>query len=164
MYRGKNKVTDVGRIVEVDEEPEMDAWYSDEENQYKGTDGYFIPPFRSIHDQIWAFERSLCISIGLEYERKTHNRGIPVRTFRQNFNRFYGNKAYCRENGDCPIQGTLDLFNCIGVPIIASLPHFFDAHPSLLENIQSGLHPNRKSHEIFASIDLVRIIFNLKIS
>lgn len=155
MNRGKKDIKNTGHVVEVDEQCEMDAWFSNEENRFKGTDGYFIPPFRNIKDQIWVFERALCMSIGLEFERKSYNRGIPLRTFSQNFKRFHNNKAYCRENGSCPLEGTLDLFNCIGVPIIASLPHFLDAHPSLLNNIQSGLSPSKKNHEIFASIDLV---------
>lgn len=118
---------------------------------------YFIPPFRSIHDKIWTFERTLCTSLALEFTRKTHNRGIPLRTFSTNLNRFAENKAYCRENnGSCPVQGTLDLFSCNGIPIIATLPHFLDTHPSLMENIDSGLHPDRKAHEISVSIDLVR--------
>lgn len=85
-----------------------------------------------------------------------YDRGIPLRTFSANLHRFSANKAYCRDNVSCPIQGTLDLFNCMGVPIIATLPHFLDTHPSLLENIQSGVKPDRKSHEITCSIDLVR--------
>ncbi|XP_031623145.1 sensory neuron membrane protein 1-like [Contarinia nasturtii] len=154
VSRGKKIMSDVGRVLEVDGNLEVDAWYSDEENQFKGTDGYFIPPFRSIDDEIWAFERALCISLNLQYKQKTYNRGAPLRTFGQNLDRFATNEAYCRENGSCPIPGTLDLFNCIGVPIIATLPHFLDTHPSLLEHVQSGLKPNRKDHEIFASIDL----------
>lgn len=155
MHRGKKEATDVGRVIEVDGNREIDIWFSDEENQFKGTDGYFVPPFRTVHDQIWGFERALCISLGLDYERKTHNHGIPLRKFSKNLNHFSENKAYCREDGSCPIQGTLDLFNCLGAPIIATLPHFLDTHPSLLENIESGLHPNRKNHELFVSLDLV---------
>lgn len=46
VSRGKNAISDIGRILEVDGSMELDAWYSDEENQFRGTDGYFIPPFR----------------------------------------------------------------------------------------------------------------------
>ncbi|XP_055300262.1 sensory neuron membrane protein 1-like [Sitodiplosis mosellana] len=154
VYRGKKEVTDIGRIVEVDGQLDIDVWNSDEENKFKGTDGYWIPPFRNIHDRIWVYERQICATLDLEYTQKTHHRGVPLRTFSQNLDRFSTNKAYCRENGSCPIQGTLDLFNCIGVPLIATLPHFLDTHPSLLANIQSGLQPNRKAHEIYISIDL----------
>lgn len=132
----------------------MDAWYADEENQFKGTDGYFLPPFRNIHDPIWVFERTLCASLDLYYIRKTHDRNVPLRTFSLSLNRFATNKAYCRENGSCPIQGTLDLFNCIGAPIIITLPHFLDTHPSLLENVH-GLKPDPKVHGISLSVDLV---------
>lgn len=155
VRRGKKDVTDVGRIVEVDGKSDIDVWNSDEENKFKGTDGYWIPPFRNIHDRIWVYERQLCVTLDLVYIGKTHNRGAPLQKFSQNFDRFATNNAYCRESGSCPIQGTLDLFNCIGVPVIATLPHFLDTHPSLMENIQSGLQPNRRAHEIFASIDLV---------
>lgn len=155
VRRGRKDVTDVGRIVEVDGKSDIDVWNADEENEFRGTDGYWIPPFRSIHDRIWVYERQLCVTLDLEYVGKTQNRGVPLRKFSQNFDRFAANSAYCRESGSCPTKGTLDLFNCIGVPIIATLPHFLDTHPSLLENIQSGLQPNRKAHEIFASLDLV---------
>lgn len=146
----------MGRIVEVDGKSDIGKWNTKEENELKGTDGYWIPPFRTIHDQIWVYERQICVALNLEYIRQIYDRGIPLKTFSANLNRFATNKAYCRENGSCPIQGTLDLFNCLGIPIIATLPHFLDTHPSLLANIQSGLQPDRRAHEITCSMELVR--------
>lgn len=156
MLRGKNDPTEVGQVVEVDGKKKMSTWGSDEENEYKGTDGYFMPPFRTKDEPLWAFERMICVSMGLEYDQKTTIRGFPMPKFSKNLVDFASNKAYCRKNGSCPIEGAIDLFNCMGVPIIATLPHFYDAHPSLLDNVKSGLEPNKKDHEIFAIIDLVR--------
>lgn len=147
----------MGQIVEIDGKPDIGKWSTKEANELRGTDGYWIPPFRTIHDRIWAHERQICVGFDLEYIRKIYDRGIPLRTFSSNFDRFATDKAYCRGNGSCPIQGTLDLFNCLGIPIIATLPHFLDTHPSLMTNIQSGLQPNRRSHEITCSIELVRV-------
>lgn len=155
VYRGKKEVTDTGRIIEVDGEPETDKWGSAEANQFKGTDGYFMPPFLSAHEPIWAYERMLCVPIALEYMKKKFVNGMPFWKFGASLRNFSKDQAYCRSNGDCPIEGTLDLFSCMGAPIIATLPHFLDTHPSLLENIGSGLNPKQKAHELTATVDLV---------
>lgn len=155
VYRGKKNIHDVARIAAIDGKAKMSTWLTDEENQYKGTDGYFMPPLMNKDEPIWAFERMICVSLGLEYERKQFMRGFPMPTFTKNLKHFASNKAYCRKNGTCPIEGSLDLFNCMGVPIVATLPHFLDADPSLLENVESGLEPKKRDHEIMASVDLV---------
>lgn len=84
-----------------------------------------------------------------------HFRAVPLTKFRTNFDRFYGDKGFCRTDEHCPLKGTHDLFPCTSAPFIITLPHFLETDPSLLENIASGLYPNKKDHEIFASIDLV---------
>lgn len=155
VLRGKKNIHDVARIVEIDGKPQLSTWLTDEANQFVGTDGYFMPPLMNIHEPIFAFERMICVSLGLEYERKQFIRGFPMPTFTKNLKHFAADKGYCRKNGSCPLEGTLDLFNCMGVPIVATLPHFLDADPSLLENVESGLEPVKKDHEIFASVDLV---------
>lgn len=155
VYRGKKHIEDVGRIVEVDGQSHLTIWGSDDENEFKGTDGYFTPPFLNIHEPLWAFERMLCVSMNLKFMKKVHIRGMPVWKFGTNLNAFASNKAYCRKDGTCPIEGTLDLLNCMGAPIVATLPHFLDTHPSLLENVESGLYPNNKDHELTVLIDLV---------
>lgn len=127
VYRGKHEITDIGRIIEIDGVQETDTWLSDVENRFRGTDGYFLPPFNNINKPIWSYERQFCISLNLEHVCRKYNRGVPVHRFRGSFDRFSKDPAFCRENGDCPLPGTLDLFNCIGLPIIASLPHFLDA-------------------------------------
>lgn len=50
--------------------------------------------------------------------------------------------------------GTFDLFPCIGAPMFGSLPHFLNADPSLLDNIE-GLSPNREEHAIFMHFETV---------
>lgn len=47
------------------------------------------------------------------------------------------------------------MFQCIGAPIVISLPHFLNADPSLLEKIQSGLAPNATEHAVY--IDFERV-------
>lgn len=161
MYRGKKNVKDAGRIVEVDGVAQMSTWLTDEANEFKGTDGYFTPPFLSKHEPMWGYERMLCVSMALHYERKSYIKGIPMAKLSTDLYAFASDKGYCRKNGSCPVEGTLDLFNCMGTPIVATLPHFLDTHPSLLENVGSGLNPKRKDHELAVYIDLVSFRFLL---
>lgn len=160
MYRGKKNIKDAGRIVEVDGLAQMTTWLTDEANEFKGTDGYFTPPFLSKHEPMWGYERMLCVSMALHYNRKAYIKGIPMAKLTTDLYAFATDKGYCRKNGSCPIEGTLDLFNCMGAPIVATLPHFLDTHPSLLENVASGLTPKRKDHELAVYIDLVRCSIN----
>lgn len=97
--RGKRDVNEVGRVISVDGKKRMRNWGSDEANEYQGTDGYFMPPFRSKKEPLWGFERMICVSLGLKYDRQTFIRGFPMPTFAKNFTEFASNKAYCRKNG-----------------------------------------------------------------
>lgn len=54
VYRGKKNSLDMGRVVEVNGEPEMDFWNGDECNEYQGTDSTIFPPYISKVDGIWV--------------------------------------------------------------------------------------------------------------
>ena len=45
-----------------------------------------------------------------------------------------------------------------GVPLVASLPHFYEADPVLLEGIE-GLNPVKEQHETAIDIEPVSRIF-----
>jgi scavenger receptor class B, member 1 len=73
--------------------------------------------------------------------------------------------CFCIDPPDnCPLKGTMDLGPCLSnVPMIASLPHFYDADPVLLEGVD-GLTPNRHDHDVYIHFELVsafcRILFS----
>lgn len=50
----------------------------------------------------------------------------------------------------------MDLYACIGVPVIVSMPHFLNGDPALLGNIESGLNPVKEMHQIYVDMELVR--------
>lgn len=77
-YRGVKNIHDLGRVIEYDGEPEVDAWDGDECNEIRGTESSIFPPFMAKEDGIWAFEANLCRSMKALYERPSKYRGIPT--------------------------------------------------------------------------------------
>lgn len=67
-------------------------------------------------------------------------------------------KCFCRSEDECPPKGTIDLFKCSGMPMIASLPHFYKAE-KLLDGIESGLNPNKEQHGIEMLFEIVGLSF-----
>lgn len=51
----------------------------------------------------------------------------------------------------------MNLFQCVDVPIVLSLPHFYKADPSLLTQIESGLIPNESEHAFYIDYEAVYI-------
>lgn len=50
----------MGRVVEYNDETEMDTYDGEECNEIKGTDGLFFPPFLTKDMKIWAFASPVC--------------------------------------------------------------------------------------------------------
>ena len=68
------------------------------------------------------------------------------------------NKCYCRD-GKCMRRGLIDVTSCYyGFPIALSYPHFMDADPSLLEEVD-GSQPNRSQHESYFLINPVSTFY-----
>lgn len=73
-------------------------------------------------------------------------------------------QCFCRDIDDvnsCPPTGTIDLFRCSGVPMLASLPHFYMADPKLLEGIESGLNPSKEKHGIELLFEIVGLALGI---
>lgn len=160
MLRGLKNVRDVGKVLEVDGETEMSAWDGETCNQIVGTDGLLLNPFQSKKEPLSMFIRPICASMHLSPARKASYRGIDTYVFTKEFEDFSVNNltCFCRRPNECPVRGTMDLFPCVQVPVTISLPHFYQADPSLLENIASGLKPVKEKHEFYINMELVGIL------
>lgn len=158
MFRGGKNSADIGRVVAFNDETEMDYWDGDECNQYVGTDSTIFPPYAKKEDGIWAYEPSICRSLGASYKSPSKYMGIPTSRFELDLGEDMNVKeCFCRNPPDgCPKKGTFDLFRCVGSPLIGTLPHFYLADPTLLANFASGLNPDKEKHGIFMHFELVR--------
>lgn len=156
-YRGMKKLRDLGRVIEFNEEPELDVWDGDECNELRGTEGSIFPPFGEKEDAVWAFEAGICRSMSTVYEGKSTYGGLPTSHHIIELGDIAADETqhcYCND-GVCPLKGTLDLFPCLGTPIIASMPHFLNADPKLTEAIASGMHPDKEKHTIYIDMETV---------
>ncbi len=71
-------IHNLGKVIEFNEEPELDVWDGDECNELRGTESSIIPPFMTKEEGIWAFEANICRSMRAVYERPSKYRGIPT--------------------------------------------------------------------------------------
>lgn len=156
-YRGVKKLQDIGRVIEFNEEPELDVWDGDECNELRGTEGSIFPPFHDKEEPIWAFEAGICRSMGSVYEGKSKYGGLPTSHHVIDLGDIASDESqhcFCTD-GVCPLKGTMDLFPCIGTPIVASMPHFLNGDPVLAEAIASGMQPDRAKHMIYLDMETV---------
>ena len=115
----------------------------------------------SKNDRIHVFNRDLCRSLPLEFEREIiDDNGIPGYRFVPPANVFGTpqenpeNACFCNNpDGICDTpSGVFNVSACqFGSPVMLSWPHFFQASPKLLKDVE-GLSPNKEKHQF--SIDV----------
>lgn len=109
VFRGIKNFRDVGRVISFNDDMEMDVWGGDECNQYKGTDSTIFPPGLKKEQGLWAYEPSICLSIGAHYEKDSNYQGIPTIRFGLDFGDANKNEklqCFClNPPHDCPRPG-----------------------------------------------------------
>lgn len=69
----------------------------------------------------------------------------------------------CDSYNGCMLRGTLDMYPCVDVFVLASLPHFYLTEPSIL-NTLDGMNPKEHLHKGGIYFDLVMRQFSYLLS
>lgn len=96
-----------------------------------------------------AFEYAICRSLRGTFSKNTVYKGIPIRKYDFNFGDVSNpnETCYCFTNDTCLRKGTIDLTKCLGVPLVATLPHFYNTDRWYLNQVR-GLRPRSQEHGV----------------
>lgn len=149
----------MGEILTVDGKDKLSFWKTEECNKISGTDGSVFHPGISDADTLNIFNKDLCRSLPLVYEKSVNVNGIPAFRFTPPENVFGTpdensyNQCFCERPDNC--MGTSGLFNLskcqFDSPIALSWPHFYQADPKLLDAV-IGLKPDKEKHQFFLDV------------
>ncbi|RWS03945.1 lysosome membrane protein 2-like isoform X1, partial [Dinothrombium tinctorium] len=165
IYTGKSDLNKIGSVVTWNNLTHLSCWNGTSCNKIEGTDGTMFHPFISPEEKFYLFNADVNRSLALAFERNSqvHSlnsyRYVLPKEFFTAPNVSGENSCYCvnkpveNEQNLCAIDGVLDVSKCKrNLPIVISLPHFYEASKILLESAQ-GLKPEKEKHEIFMEFD-----------
>lgn len=123
MKRGQKNIRELGKIIKFNGEELLSTWFGDECNEVKGTDGTIYPPHMKKEDGVWLYVPQLCRSFGAEYKHPSKVSGIRTNHFEVNITA--PSSCYCRNSEKCFLDGSFDMFPCVGIPLVLTAPHFY---------------------------------------
>ncbi|XP_078257889.1 lysosome membrane protein 2-like [Rhinoraja longicauda] len=156
---GKMNYTDFTQILEWKGNKSLDWWTTDACNMINGTDGTSFHPLISKNEMLHFFSSDLCRSLYGTFEQELAVKRIPAYRFVlpsevfANASENPANSGFCVPADDCLGTGLLNVSICRqGAPIILSSPHFYQADPKYIDDIE-GMHPNKINHETYLDIN-----------
>ncbi|KAL6433334.1 hypothetical protein ACFW04_006477 [Cataglyphis niger] len=123
------------------------------------TEGIIFPTYIDKQAVFRVFRKAFCRTLPIRFRKEVVSEsGLSgyLYTLAEDFadppDQNPDNECYCRKMKACLKKGLSDITPCVyNIPAAVSLPHFLDADPSLLEDIE-GLKPDREKHESFAIV------------
>ncbi|KAL0281623.1 UNVERIFIED_CONTAM: hypothetical protein PYX00_002556 [Menopon gallinae] len=180
IYTGHTNMTEFGLINRINGLDHLSYWKDSPCNSIKASEGSFFPPRKyTKSDIVHVYDKDLCRILPLRYRRDVFKHGIkagyytPTDDALESADKNKDNKCFCPKYGDyCPPKGLQNVNPChFYAPLFLSYPHFYQAEPSLLDDVE-GLKPIREKHETYFKIQddlgvplegFVRVQLNLKV-
>lgn len=155
MKTGSDDLKNVGKI-DLWNYTRATPFFDSPCNAVVGSAGeYFEPDLQ--RDEIVFYSSDLCMSMRLEYQKDVDKSGLKAYRFFGSNNTFAngslipGNECYCVK-GTCAPTGLLNAESCrMGSPAFISFPHYFNADPFLLDQVE-GLSPDEDKHAFIMDI------------
>lgn len=149
---GNENVRDVAQVVSYGGQSQLDFWSSAQCNAIRGTDGSLFHPGVEKNETLHIFNRDLCQSLPLVFQEESSHHDMTTYRFAPPDNVFGTpdenpyNSCFCPD-GHCAPSGVFNISSCqFGSPLVMSWPHFFQADPKLLQDVE-GLKPDREKHQ-----------------
>ena len=157
---GKTDVYKLGQVLEWEHKSKLDFWRKGSEcNTIKGSDGSSFSPDLSRNDTIHIFNRELCRSLPLVYQEDITSavdgcelsgyRFVPPENVFAPPSENPDNACFCLLDDGCKDlpKGLFNMSACFfDSPVFMSWPHFYQADPKLLEEVE-GLSPSKEKHQ-----------------
>ncbi|XP_050524925.1 scavenger receptor class B member 1 [Daktulosphaira vitifoliae] len=179
IYTGHTGMDKFGLLDRINGMDELPFWKGSPCNSIRASEGSFFPP-REItkSDIVHIYDKDLCRVWALRYRKDIVKDGVTAGYYTPDDNLLEtsavnpDNKCFCEDSTDCTIKGLQYIGPCqFNAPVYLSFPHFYNADPKLLEDVE-GLQPDQEKHETFMKIQQrlgvplearVKVQLNLKV-
>ncbi|XP_064080513.1 protein croquemort-like [Macrobrachium nipponense] len=155
MMTGTDDLKNIGKIDMWNYTRET-TFFESPCNSVAGSAGEFFQPDLQ-RDKIEFYSSDLCMVMKLYYQGDVDHSGLKAYRFWGSNHTFAngsvvpGNECYCVK-GTCGPTGLLNAESCrMGSPAFISFPHYFNADPFLLDQIE-GLSPDEDKHAFIMDI------------
>ncbi|RWS06690.1 scavenger receptor class B member 1-like protein, partial [Dinothrombium tinctorium] len=180
VYTGETGIEQLNLIDKFNGKSRLTYWTSPECNSLKGaTKGEIRPPLKPDEDTVYLFNPEMCRVLSLRYEKNVQSHeGLAAKRFKldpntfKNKNDYPPNACYTSKLPNHPQpqifpipraqqqqlkfpfpSGVFDMSACrFGVPLLLSLPHFYNADPYYFTTLD-GMSPNESRHGFWIDID-----------
>ncbi|XP_018328053.1 scavenger receptor class B member 1-like [Agrilus planipennis] len=156
---GENGMSKLNYVNSYNGQGSLPHWHGKRCNKIEGSDGSFFPPY-SVRNKrpLYIYKKEMCRRLPLIYDKEVNvfKGRIPAYRYVLPKDIFdldaEENKCFCQSNDECPPRGVFNVSACaFGAPFFISLPHFYNADPVLMKNIE-GLQPDPEKHDSFLNL------------
>lgn len=172
LRKNDNMLEEKGRYLSIDKfngSPGLSQWgyVNTRDNETRkentacntiqgATEGIIFPSYMDKRAVFKVYRKAFCRALPIVFKKEVVTvQGLPgyLYVLKDGFadppDQNPENECYCLNKKKCLKKGLMDLTPCYyNIPAAVSLPHFLDADPTLLENIE-GLEPNREKHDSY---------------